>query len=82
MTIQIQMFKYQNYSSLLLFRVLSLIWHLSFVICHCYLPCPSQLTLIGGIVKCQQAGSIILNLEDAYPTKVYFEFGKAVQRQI
>jgi hypothetical protein len=70
MTIQIQMLKYQNYSSLSLFRVLSLIWHLSFVICYCYLPCPSQLTLIGDIVKCQQTGSIIPELKNAYSTKV------------
>jgi hypothetical protein len=46
------------------------------------LPCPSQLTLIGGIVKCHQAGSVFPELKNAYPAKVYFESGKAVQRQI
>jgi hypothetical protein len=76
------MLKYQNCSSLSLPKVLSLIWHLSFVICYYYFLCPSQLTLIGGIVKCHQSGPIILNLEDAYSTKVNLEFGKEVQRQI
>ena len=73
------MLKYQKYifsylgfelCHLSLFRVLSLIWHLSFVICYCYLPCPSQLTLIGGIVKCHQTGSVIPELKNAYSSKV------------
>ena len=62
--------------------LLLLTWILSFVIRYGYLPCPLQPTLIGGVVECDEAGSIIPKLKDAYSTEVQFEFDKVVQRQI